>query len=61
LGVKFFETSAKTGEKIEDLFYYMAGEIKKKLDEEEKVGVISYTGSKLQKHSVDKPEKEDCC
>jgi hypothetical protein len=33
LGVKFFETSAKTGEKIEDLFYFMAEEIKKKLDE----------------------------
>lgn len=34
LGVNFFETSAKTGEKIEELFYYMAEEIKKKLDEE---------------------------
>lgn len=61
LGVRFFETSAKTGEKIEELFYYMAEEIKKKLDEEEKVGVISYTGSKLQKNPSDKPTKEDCC
>jgi GTPase SAR1 family protein len=33
LEVKFFETSAKTGEKIEDLFYLMAEEIKKKLDD----------------------------
>ena len=50
MGVHFFETSAKTGANIEELFYYMAEEVKKKLDQEEKVGVLSYTGSKLHKH-----------
>lgn len=40
LGVKYFETSAKTGEKIEELFHYMAEEIKKKLNEKKKVEVI---------------------
>jgi small GTP-binding protein len=61
LGVRFFETSAKTGEQIEELFMYMAEEIKNKLDQEEKVGAISYTGSKLQKHASEKQSKEDCC
>ena len=47
--INFFETSAKTGTNIEQLFIFMAEEIKKKLDQEEKVGLLSYTGSKLHK------------
>ena len=39
----------------------MAEEIKKKLDEEEKVGVISYTGSKLMKANSEKANNDDCC
>jgi Ras-related protein Rab-8A len=49
LGVGFFETSAKTGHNIEQMFIYMAEEIKKRMDQEEKIGVLSYTGSKLHK------------
>lgn len=60
MGVKFFETSAKTGANIEDLFVSMAEEVKRKLDQEDKVGVLSYTGSKLHKHQ-DKKEKDECC
>ena len=52
LGVRFFETSAKTGQNIEALFGFMAEEVKAKLDEEEHVGVISYTGSKLHKRNT---------
>lgn len=61
MGVRFFETSAKTGQNIDELFMYMASEIKTKLDEEEQVGVISYTGSKLLKRGSDKTNKDDCC
>jgi hypothetical protein len=32
--INFFETSAKTGSNIEQLFIYMAEEIKKRLDQE---------------------------
>ena len=40
----------------------MAEEIKGKLDEEEKVGVISYTGSKLlKKQASDGDKKDECC
>ncbi len=50
LGVRFFETSAKSGVNIEQLFLYMATQIKTKLDQQEKVGVLSYTGSRLHKN-----------
>lgn len=33
LGISFFETSAKTGANIEDVFLYMAQEVKKNLDQ----------------------------
>ena len=52
LGVNFFETSAKTGQNIEDLFTYIAEIVKAKLDEEEQVGVLTYTGSKLLKRNT---------
>jgi hypothetical protein len=31
------------------------------MDQEEKVGVLSYTGSKLHKSSSEKEKKDDCC
>lgn len=63
MGVKFFETSAYNGTNINELFMSMAEEIKGKLDEEEQVGVISYTGSKLLKKGSEKTasSKDDCC
>ena len=39
----------------------MAEEIKKKLDEEEQMGVVSYTGSKFLKKTHEKEKKDDCC
>jgi hypothetical protein len=39
----------------------MAEEVKKKLDDEEQVGVISYTGSKLLKKTTEKEKNDDCC
>lgn len=60
LGVRFFETSAKSGVNIEQLFLYMATEIKTKLDQQEKVGVLSYTGSRLHKNQ-ENVKKEECC
>ena len=61
LGVEFYETSAKTGENIEGLFMFVAEEVKRRLDQEEKVGVLSYTGSKLHKKEEKTSAKSDCC
>ena len=34
MGVPFFETSAKTGQNVEEMFQVMAEEIKRRLDQE---------------------------
>lgn len=61
LGVNFFQTSAKTGLNIEQMFVYMAEEVKKNLDKDENIGVLSYTGSKLLKNTDKDKDKQDCC
>jgi Ras-related protein Rab-8A len=61
IGVSFYETSAKTGDNIETLFHSMAEDIKRRIDQEEKVGVLSYTGSKLHRKEEKKEGKSECC
>lgn len=39
----------------------MATEVKNKLEKEEKVGVLSYTGSKITKPVEKTHAKEECC
>lgn len=50
IGMGFFETSAKENINVEDLFLQMAKDVKANLDKEDKVGVLTYTGSKITKN-----------
>lgn len=61
LNMHFYETSAKENTNIEEVFLHMAKNVKATLDKEEKVGVFSYTGSKITKNQDKREAKEDCC